>query len=334
MLLSPDGKKLGAALVAAAFILGTPLMASAETWSQKHAREETAPVTYARYRAPQKPVLPQPVPTVEPQPEDPISLLTQSGLTLGAHFGRYRYQENVVPDEEFMHLSGYRGGVSVEATQALEYGLFITGDTRFTYGENTYVGSGTSENVDDQVWEMRALFGKDFVLADAPGFEGGAFTLAAYTGFGYRHLYNDSRGETSSGAVGYRRTSEYLYMPIGITPRFRLDQGSRLSTTFEFDYLLQGLQTSYLSDVTPLDPDIENKQKAGYGLRANAMYETSKWSVGPYVQYWNIQNSAGTVFYDLLGNGFVGHEPHNYTLEYGMRGTYRFGWSVLEGVLF
>lgn len=43
---------------------------------------------------------------------------------------------------------------------------------------------------------------------------------APYTGFGFRYLNNDSRGETSTGYWGYQRSSHYYYLPIGVTNRF------------------------------------------------------------------------------------------------------------------
>jgi len=325
---------LAAGLFASAFF-AAPSSSKAETWSEHHRaqQEQQQNVPYQRVRPVPQPVATAPV--VPPEQQGEISLLTQSGLELEAHVGHYRYQENVVSDdEEFMHLSGFRGGIGGIATQTFEHGIFLTGDARFTYGQNTYVGSGTHDGEDDFVWDVRGLVGKDFVIGDESGLAGGRFTIAPYVGVGYRNLFNDGRGLTSTGAAGYRRMSEYLYLPVGVTPRFRLDAETRLASNLEFDYILRGTQTSYLSDFTPIYPDIENTQHGGYGLRGDLMLEKANWSIGPYVQYWNVPQSSIDVFYDTLGGGHAGDEPHNYTLEYGLRGTYRFMWDDLSGVLF
>ncbi|MGL1161882.1 hypothetical protein ACSTKX_24865, partial [Vibrio parahaemolyticus] len=57
----------------------------------------------------------------------------------------------------------------------------------------------------------------------------------------------------------------------------------------------------------------------GYGMRGNMMFEWSKWSMGPFFNYWNIDQSQ------LACNNYLcGVEPHNQTIEYGFQGRYRF----------
>jgi hypothetical protein len=43
-----------------------------------------------------------------------------------------------------------------------------------------------------------------------------------YAGLGFRYLYNDLRGTSSTGAIGYRRESHYFYVPLGVTLRVPL----------------------------------------------------------------------------------------------------------------
>ena len=161
--------------------------------------------------------------------------------------------------------------------------------------------------------------GKDFVFEQLNGVPVD-FSLAPYIGIGYRNLLNDSRGITSIGKRGYRRDSEYLYIPIGVTHRFLLDDSSRISTNIEYDQLVEGWQTSYLNDFSAQQVNIVNGQYSGYGLRGNLNYERANWSAGPFFYYWNINRS------DLARGAGNSEwlEPHNDTLEYGLQARYRF----------
>jgi hypothetical protein len=104
-----------------------------------------------------------------------------------------------------------------------------------------------------------------------------------------------------------------------VTPRFRITDQSRLSLNIEYDQLLYGWQLSELSDIG--FADITNPQTSGYGLRGSVMYERRSWSVGPFINYWNIGHSA----YDCVAGGAeCGDEPDNQTLEVGLQGKYKF----------
>ena len=75
-------------------------------------------------------------------------------------------------------------------------------------------------------------------------------------GLGYRWLYDDSGGETSSTrALGYDRQSQYLYIPVGGI----FDFGEDIKIKSQFNYLIAGRQTSYLSDIAGFS-DVENDQ--------------------------------------------------------------------------
>ncbi len=126
----------------------------------------------------------------------------------------------------------------------------------------------------------------------------GNSVLAPYTGFGFRYLKNDSRGETSTGYWGYQRESRYYYLPIGVNHRISINTDSVLDSMFEFDYLLRGQQTSQLSDASSDYPDLNNRQDSGYGLKFSSMYRINDLAVGPYIDYWNINKSDVVVFSD------------------------------------
>lgn len=137
-------------------------------------------------------------------------------------------------------------------------------------------------------------------------------------------LNNDLR---DLGAGGYRRQSQYLYIPIGITHRFHVGSGSRISTNIEYDYFVWGEQKSYLSDVSAWYGSVfgnpVNKQKNGYGIRVNSAYEEQNWSIGVFFNYWKIKDSEINYYVD----GFDLYsltEPLNTTKEIGLEIKYRF----------
>jgi hypothetical protein len=235
-----------------------------------------------------------------------ISLATETGFELGVQVSQYRYQEHVVSTAEFMHETGIKFGFTADATKAFSSGYFITVDFRFAYSSNDYhsAPTGTRGGIPDYLGDIRLLGGKDFTTDN--------FAISPYTGIGYRNLFNDLR---KAGAGGYRRDSQYVYLPVGVTPRFRVGGDARISTNLEYDYLLYGQEESYLSDISPAYHDTSNDQHDGYGIRGSLMYEKKSWSAGPFFNYWNIDRSAVTS---------EGYEPHNQTLEYGMQARYRF----------
>lgn len=244
---------------------------------------------------------------------DEISLATTTGIELGGQISNYRYQEHVDPNTEFMHETGAKFGVTALATKAFHQGAFVSGDFRFAYSSNDYASAqGTLHHIPDYLFDIRLLVGKDFFLDRT-------LSLSPYVGIGYRNLYNDLRGTLSSGAKGYQRDSQYLYLPVGLTPRFRVTETARISTTLEYDQLVQGWQRSENSDASPSLSNVTNGQFGGYGLRGSVMYEQASWSVGPFFDYWNINKSD-----DRIVGARYYFEPHNQTIEYGLQARYRF----------
>jgi hypothetical protein len=127
--------------------------------------------------------------------------------------------------------------------------------------------------------DTRLLGGHDFV------FENASFSLAPYAGLGFRYLYNDGRGSDTNGVEGYERYSHYIYVPVGLTPRFRVTDLSRLSLNMEYDQLIYGWQVSSLGDSISGATDLTDSQHSGYGLRGSLMYEVPHWSFGPFFDY-------------------------------------------------
>lgn len=251
-------------------------------------------------------------------------LNTKTGQQIGVTVSKYQYREPSVDVED----KGNKLGLDYTSSLELQDDYFVKMDGRFAYGDVDYTGSGTMNNQEDWYYDLRGLVGKDFSVAGS--------VLAPYTGFGARHLYNDARGQSSTGAWGYRRKSNYFYIPVGVTHRIELQSQSMLETTLEYDYLCTGKQVTRMGDVYEGEngvtetKQIENKQKNGYGLRASAMVSMNNWSFGPYITYWNIKTSEDGNFYvyraseDQWYYSAGWYEPHNRTVEFGLKASYSF----------
>jgi hypothetical protein len=239
------------------------------------------------------------------------SLKTQTGYDIGLSLSSYKYQE-----PGYMSSKGVKMGLDLHTVKVLQNDLFVRGDLRYAFGTVDYNGSGSDSGEPDWYIEARGLVGKDWAISGA--------VLAAYTGVGYRYLFNDGRGITSTGYAGYRRESNYLYLPVGIIHRMAINDQARLESTLEYDRLLAGKQISRLSDAGLLQ-DITNNQNNGYGLKLSVMYHKSDWAIGPYADYWNIGQSDMAAVYNQNGTLFgSGAEPKNNTVEFGLKGSKRF----------
>jgi len=188
--------------------------------------------------------------------------------------------------------------------------------------------SGTMENIPNWLLEFRGLLGYDFAV--------NTFTLTPYLGVGYRYLNDDSSGKvTSLDDLGYERESNYIYIPIGteVTTPFN---NWLVGATLEYDIFCWGKQKSHLSDARLWDPiwgyytfpDIENRQKKGYGIRGSIKFqkkgERLNFVIEPYIRYWNIKRSKVVTTSTISENGlwiitgsFV--EPKNNSTEAGCR---------------
>ena len=236
-------------------------------------------------------------------------LVTRPGFEIGGQLSDYQFEEPTLG----VKIDGLRAGVTGAYTYAHDGRWFFRLDGRYAYGSLDYEGSGTLNSIPDSIIETRAVLGKDF-------FPRSGLSLSPFVGFGYRYLYNDLRGTTSTGFSGYQRYSRYWYVPIGVTSRMKVDGGWVLAPIIEYDYFIKGRQVSQFSDIGVGFSDATNKQDEGYGYRLSLMAENGSWAFGPWMQYWNIEES------DIvsIGFGFRGFEPKNETREFGLDVKYRF----------
>jgi hypothetical protein len=239
----------------------------------------------------------------------PSNLATRPGWEVGGQAADYRYVE-----PGLMKLSGERLGVVGAYTFTNDTrGLFSRIDARGSYGLLKYEGTGTKNGIPDLIAEARAVIGADFFPATG-------VSLSPYVGLGYRYLYNDLRGYGSTGAVGYRRYSNYLYAPVGLTARIDIGDGLIFAPTIETDVFLRGRQITKLSDTGLGYVNVTNRQDRGRGHRIYLMFERDRWALGAWTHYWHIMDSD----IQPIGLGYAGLEPENATRESGLELRYRF----------
>jgi hypothetical protein len=133
-----------------------------------------------------------------------------------------------------------------------------------------------------------------------------------YAGLGYRHLYDYL---SDAGANGYDRLNQLLYIPVG----YILNNKDGSAAKFQFNYLIEGKQTSYLSQMSINGggyADLENTQKNGWGLDLSYTPKESNWEI--FAKYWNIDDSTINTATGSR-NSTTGYEPHNVTYEIGVK---------------
>lgn len=233
---------------------------------------------------------------------------TPAGIEIGLMANSYRYEE-----PRLMTISGDKLGARISYTRVDASSRSGKLELIAAYGKLQYVGLGVINDVPDLSYDARMLIGRDFGVAPN-------LTLTPFSGLGYRYLFNDLRGKSSTGAVGYRRESNYLYLPLGLSGRHTLDTSWTLDANIEFDFLLRGHQLSKLSDTGTGLTDFRNDQRRGNAWRASLMIEKSGVSIGPWVTYWKIPDSSPT----YLANGSKAVEPKNTTTEVGLEVRVRY----------
>ena len=243
-----------------------------------------------------------------------LSILIFSNLSVGysadltLDISYYYYEEpNFMRDtsDPVLYSAGSRKwDIPAEDNNTLQF-LYTAEATR---GWVNYSGSGT---LDKDYYKFRGE-----VYA---GYRMDNFT--SILGLGYRWLYDDSGGQASStGALGYDRQSQYYYVPAGGI----LDIGQDIKLKGQFNYLLTGKQTSFLSDIAGFS-DVENDQSFGWGVDFTFDYKiTNSTSFYSFYRYWDIDKSdtaEGTFPGVLIFEAF---EPANKTTEAGIGIAYKF----------
>ncbi len=247
---------------------------------------------------------------------------TKYSWEAGPELSYYVYEE-----PHFAELSGFRMGIAGAFTY--HDTLMLRAEGRYSYGSLSYTSpeSGTMGNVPDYLAEFRGLGGYDCSLSSG-------MVLTPYIGFAYRYLNDDSAGKfTSTGAAGYDRESNYFYSPVGASIKLPAKNGWSVEALAEYDLFWGGKQVTHLGDALPGAPELDNRQKQGYGLRGALSFAKKisnvEYVAGPFIRYWNIGESEHAIFSDpsglLCGSTLCeGYEPANHTTEFGISVQARF----------
>jgi len=183
-------------------------------------------------------------------------------------------------------------------------------DGRVGWGQMDYDGQlmdGTpysSAGDDEFTYEVRGLAGWDFANETA--------RATPYVGFGYRFLEDDS----SDDPAGYKRQSNYLYVPLGLEFLFPSKGVWSLGAMMEFDILLWGTQDS---DIGGAYGNVSNNQHDGTGMKASVRLQKkgnkADTVIEPFVRLWTINDSEES-------EGL--YEPKNRSVEVGLRLSWKF----------
>ncbi len=243
----------------------------------------------------------------------------RSAGDIGGEIYYYNYEE-----PNFAELEGVYYGVNGSYTnRAFHPNLALRGEVRAAWGVVDYASNGTGslDSIDDFVVEPRGWLGYDIPMQGA--------WLTPYVGIGYRYLENGMGGTTTStGARGYDRISQYLYIPVGLEIAGELNQDWTMTVAVEYDIFCDGEQESQLSDVSLAFGDITNDQNDGDGFRASLRLAkkmpTYTLVIEPFIRYWIVSDSvASPVTFAGVAVGY-GLEPENETYEIGAKVALQF----------
>jgi hypothetical protein len=229
---------------------------------------------------------------------------------------QFKYREPGFMTEEgtFFGLGAaytYRPWVDANAV-TVTGGNMLRLEGRLSFGQVDYDGSlsdgtpYTMQGLDDVLFEFRVLMGRDYPAPSS--------LVTPYFGLGYRLLSDDA----TSDPLGYRRESNYLYLPLGVRYTREFWERWLVTPAAEFDLLIVGLQASHLSDSDPFHHDVTNEQSFGYGLRGSVQlqrrFDRFNLALDPFVTFWSVRKSKVKADEDILV-----YEPRNWSVEYGLR---------------
>jgi len=242
-------------------------------------------------------------------------LATVNEHRLGVSLLGYQYKEPGV-----MTLKAQKVGFDYAGTYAIssqwpnvDRRWFARAELSYAVGDADYSSpiSGTIDNTENWYYEIRAMVGRDLDM--------GGYVLAPYAVLGFRYLFHDLRGVSSTGARGYRRENRSETFLVGLTHKSLFSAQAQLHSTFEYMHLLKGTQKARLADTGGAVPDITLDQDSGFGLRLSSMWRFDSWSMGPTLTYWKIKQSNA-----VRAGGSDWVEPKNTTTEIGVKAAYHF----------
>jgi hypothetical protein len=170
-------------------------------------------------------------------------------------------------------------------------------------------GTGTVKNVENDVYNLRALYG--IQASDKLMFK---------TGYGYRHLIDKKKGvRSTTGAVGYDRIQEYEYIPFIVEANMPV-AGVNGKLKLEYDHFVYGFnQNEFVNSAS----NVNMRNDDGYSMKVSYKFPYSGINIEPYYEYMNVEKSK-----TVSGST----EPHNTTTEFGVKVSKTFGEQELKSV--
>lgn len=256
-----------------------------------------------------------------------FSAITHS-YSFGIEATRYFYKESDIHQDRlvpkygavWMNHTGNLYGLNSSYRMTWKNTLFVQPEGRFIWGTHAYrtgrkkeIYGKAKNKIPVILYEPRLIVGGTFSLIDQ-------IKVLPYIGLGYRFKSDD--GEEVKTQRGNRlayRKSNYVYVPLGASAEYLLNDTWSVSLKGEYDWIVKAWQYSR-SNLTGSKTFI---QPNGYGIKGdvsvNYTYKTVKFSISPYVNYWNIRNSQEKNIRGNDGEMYNTMEPYNITWESGIK---------------
>lgn len=238
------------------------------------------------------------------------------GIEAGFETSHITYKEPSIMEEKGIMYGvnaalNYNGPLFLFPEAMDGYMAAIEGHASFGAVDYTSTNSGSINDIDDYMLELRGLLGYSFSASES-------LTFTPYIGYGYRYLNDDMGGKVSTtGAGGYERETSYIYSPIGIDLSSEFENNWSVKLRLEYDHFYEGHVKSHLGQIAGYY-DVKMDQDGGHGYRCSMKFkkrgERIDFSVEPFVRYWSIKNSK----YAKDPDGVSWHEPKNNSKEYGV----------------
>ena len=246
---------------------------------------------------------------------------TRQGFEIGVEGYTYRYDETF-EGVEILEDQGRLFGLTLDYGRGLgAWELRLRGRASGGYVDYQSDDGDRLDDVAQATVQTEVHFGRPLALSPTA-------TLTPYAGLGARGHGDASGGRvTDTGLEGYDRYIFYAYAPVGAAAEFRTGPRTTVSLTAQYNLFLGGDAESKLSEIDVEAPDIEVELEDGYGWELSAAVHHAVGartvSFGPFLRYWNIEESTRQRFDDEEFS-FEVFEPSNTTLEAGLRLAYRF----------
>jgi hypothetical protein len=148
----------------------------------------------------------------------------------------------------------------------------------------------------------------------------GLLQASAYLGLGYRWHHNDLRGITTLGSVGYRRTNQRVYAPLGL--QVSTQAPKVITASFEYTPTLHGLHTTHMTDIGATQDATVTQKSQGWALQVGWQFSPG-WEFGLYHRQWNTQATAA---WNSTRNGITQRyfEPASQWRDAGLKLSHQF----------